>query len=51
MFNTEVRGKKAYATNDLMEEHPHDKRYFRVYGRADEQIVLSTGENVRADTG
>ena len=27
-------------------EHPRDTRLVRVYGRADDQIVLSTGEKV-----
>ena len=38
---------RAYATGDLMEEHPQDPRLFKVYGRADDQIALSTGEKVR----
>lgn len=45
-FNTEVNGRPAYATSDLFEEHPDDPNLFRVYGRADDQIVLSTGEKV-----
>lgn len=39
---------RAYATNDLMEEHPRDPRLFKIYGRADDQIILSTGEKVRS---
>lgn len=49
-FNTEVNGRPAYATSDLFEEHPDDPNLFRVYGRADDQIVLSTGEKV-SDSG
>ncbi|KAL1938320.1 hypothetical protein VTO73DRAFT_11771 [Trametes versicolor] len=43
-FNTEVNGRPAYATSDLFEEHPDNPNLFRVYGRADDQIVMSTGE-------
>ncbi|KAH9856141.1 acetyl-CoA synthetase-like protein [Lenzites betulinus] len=43
-FNTTVNGVPAYATSDLFEEHPENPNLFRVYGRADDQIVLSTGE-------
>ncbi|KAI0350525.1 acetyl-CoA synthetase-like protein [Trametes cingulata] len=43
-FNTEVDGRPAYATSDLFEEHPTNPNLYRVYGRADDQIMLSTGE-------
>ncbi|KAI0632701.1 acetyl-CoA synthetase-like protein [Trametes polyzona] len=43
-FNTEIGGRPAYATSDLFEEHPEDSNIYRVYGRADDQIILSTGE-------
>ncbi|KAI0369579.1 acetyl-CoA synthetase-like protein [Pilatotrama ljubarskyi] len=43
-FNTEVNGRPAYATSDLFEEHPTNPNLYRVYGRADDQIMLSTGE-------
>ncbi|KAI8995250.1 acetyl-CoA synthetase-like protein [Trametes punicea] len=37
-------GRDAYATNDLVIQHPTDKTLWRIYGRADEQIILSNGE-------
>ncbi|KAI0743094.1 acetyl-CoA synthetase-like protein [Daedaleopsis nitida] len=43
-YNTEVDGRPAYATSDLMLEYPTNPRYMKIYGRADDQIILSTGE-------
>ncbi|KAI0651021.1 acetyl-CoA synthetase-like protein [Trametes meyenii] len=43
-FNTEINGRPACTTSDLFEEHPKNSDLFRVYGRADDQIMLSTGE-------
>ncbi|KAI0769296.1 acetyl-CoA synthetase-like protein [Trametes elegans] len=43
-FNAVVDGRPAYAIGDLLEEHPRNPKAFRVYGRVDDQIVLSTGE-------
>ena len=43
-INTTVNGRPAYATNDLLQQHPRNSRLFRVYGRADDQLMLSTGE-------
>lgn len=31
-----------------MLEHPTDPKYMKIYGRADDQIILSTGEKVRS---
>ncbi|CDO73876.1 hypothetical protein BN946_scf185016.g33 [Trametes cinnabarina] len=42
--NTKHNGIDAYATNDLVIRHPKDKTLWRIYGRADEQIILSNGE-------
>ncbi|KAH7914162.1 acetyl-CoA synthetase-like protein [Hygrophoropsis aurantiaca] len=39
-----IHGRKAYATQDLLERHPTDPTLWRVYGRCDDQIMLSTGE-------
>ena len=47
VLNTEIDGRRGYATNDLMEEHPVHKEYMKVVGRKDDQIMLSTGEKVR----
>ncbi|KAI0769291.1 acetyl-CoA synthetase-like protein [Trametes elegans] len=44
VFNTQVGGRPAYATSDLFEEHPANPNMYKVYGRVDDQIMLSTGE-------
>ncbi|OSC97580.1 acetyl-CoA synthetase-like protein [Trametes coccinea BRFM310] len=44
--NMEMNGKPAYAAGDLLEQHPTNPDRWRVYGRKDVQIMLSTGENV-----
>ncbi|KAI9059896.1 acetyl-CoA synthetase-like protein [Trametes sanguinea] len=44
--NMEMNGKPAYAVGDLLEQHPTNPERWRVYGRKDVQIMLSTGENV-----
>ncbi|KAF8513307.1 hypothetical protein BU17DRAFT_95460 [Hysterangium stoloniferum] len=43
-INTEINGVPAYATNDLLELHPNDHTLFKIKGRKDDQIMLSTGE-------
>ncbi|PGH23913.1 hypothetical protein AJ80_01975 [Polytolypa hystricis UAMH7299] len=35
---------RIYRTNDLVEMHPTRKGFFKVIGRADDQLMLSTGE-------
>lgn len=45
--NTEVNGRKGYDTNDIFAPHPTKPGLWRVYGRADDQIMHSTGEKVR----
>ncbi|KAI9058630.1 acetyl-CoA synthetase-like protein [Trametes sanguinea] len=44
VFNTQMDGRPAYATSDLLEEHPTNPNLYKVYGRVDDQIALSTGE-------
>ena len=44
VFNTEVDGVPAYATSDLCEPHPTEKGWWKIHGRADDQIMHSTGE-------
>ena len=44
MFNVSIEGRPAYATSDLLQQHPTKKHLFRVFGRADDQLILSTGE-------
>ncbi|KIJ53373.1 hypothetical protein M422DRAFT_775923 [Sphaerobolus stellatus SS14] len=42
--NTDIEGKRALTTNDLVIRHPTDPCKYRIYGRKDDQIMLSTGE-------
>ncbi|PCH42369.1 acetyl-CoA synthetase-like protein [Wolfiporia cocos MD-104 SS10] len=42
--NTTVDGVGAYATSDLLAPHPTIPGYWRTVGRADDQIMHSTGE-------
>ncbi|KAK0219168.1 NRPS-like enzyme [Armillaria fumosa] len=44
IFNTEIDGVKALDTKDLVQLHPSNRKLFKVYGRADDQIMHSTGE-------
>ncbi|KAH9077806.1 acetyl-CoA synthetase-like protein [Lactarius deliciosus] len=44
VFNTVVDGKNAYATSDLLVPHPTKPGLWKIYGRKDDQIMLSTGE-------
>ncbi|KAI1791373.1 acetyl-CoA synthetase-like protein [Ganoderma leucocontextum] len=44
VFNSVIDGRPAYSTSDLVEQHPTKPRLFRVFGRADDQLMLSTGE-------
>ena len=48
--NTKLDGQDAYATSDLVEPHPTKPNYWRIFGRADEQIILSNGEKVSLAT-
>ena len=45
--NTKIDGVDAFATNDLIEEHPAKPGHWAIIGRLDDQIVLSNGEKVR----
>ena len=44
--NTKIDGQDGYATSDLVQPHPTKPNLWRIYGRADEQIILSNGEKV-----
>ncbi|EIN05406.1 acetyl-CoA synthetase-like protein [Punctularia strigosozonata HHB-11173 SS5] len=44
VLNTDWNGIKAYATNDLLAPHPQKKGFWKVVGRTDDQIMLSSGE-------
>ncbi|KAG6837399.1 putative NRPS-like protein biosynthetic cluster [Arthromyces matolae] len=42
--NTKILNADAYDTNDLLIRHPNNPELWKVYGRADDQIMHSTGE-------
>ncbi|KAF8878687.1 hypothetical protein CPB84DRAFT_1793984, partial [Gymnopilus junonius] len=44
IINTQINGVDSYATSDLLIEHPQKRGCWRVYGRADDQIMHNTGE-------
>ncbi|KAF8581952.1 hypothetical protein K439DRAFT_1618629 [Ramaria rubella] len=44
IHNTEINGVPAYATNNLIEQHRTNPKLFKIRGRKDNQIMLSTGE-------
>ncbi|EIW79469.1 acetyl-CoA synthetase-like protein [Coniophora puteana RWD-64-598 SS2] len=44
LSNTKVDGRDAYATSDLLIPHPTKAGFWKVFGRADDQIMHSTGE-------
>lgn len=45
--NCEIDGQKALATGDVVIKHATDPGLFKIVGRLDDQLVLSTGEKVR----
>ncbi|KAF9025136.1 NRPS-like enzyme [Hymenopellis radicata] len=46
VLNAEVDGVRAIDTKDLVIRHPANPAYWKIYGRADDQIMHSTGEKV-----
>ncbi|KIY43717.1 acetyl-CoA synthetase-like protein [Fistulina hepatica ATCC 64428] len=44
LLNTVVDGQDGYATKDVVEPHPTRQGLWRIVGRLDDQIMLSTGE-------
>ncbi|KAK7466463.1 hypothetical protein VKT23_005184 [Stygiomarasmius scandens] len=44
ILNTIIDGAPALDTFDLIERHPQNPALFQIYGRADDQIMHSTGE-------
>ena len=46
VINTVVDGVGAYATSDILAPHPTKPVYWKGFGRADDQILHSTGEKV-----
>lgn len=49
-FTSEIDGVPVYETNDLVVRHPDNPELFKIIGRKDDQIMLSTGEKVRRQT-
>lgn len=44
--NGTFEGNEVYMTSDLFIKHPTIPNLYRVHGRSDDQIMLSTGEKV-----
>ncbi|THH29826.1 hypothetical protein EUX98_g4377 [Antrodiella citrinella] len=44
VINAEYSGVAAYATSDLFTPHPTKPELWKIFGRSDDQIMLSTGE-------
>jgi hypothetical protein len=51
VLNTCAAGEYSYASHDLLVPHPTLEGYWKFYGRADDQIVHSTGEKVTLNPG
>ncbi|KAK0480363.1 NRPS-like enzyme [Armillaria novae-zelandiae] len=49
VFNTEIEGVPAFDTKDLVQIHPSNRKLFKICGRADDQIMHSTGAGLVAD--
>ncbi|KAK0200586.1 NRPS-like enzyme [Desarmillaria ectypa] len=44
VLDMEIDGARALDANDLVQLHPSNRKLFKVYGRADDQIMHGTGE-------
>jgi hypothetical protein len=44
VYNTKLNGVDGYATSDLFLPHPTKKGYWKIFGRADDQIMHNSGE-------
>ncbi|KAJ7770521.1 hypothetical protein B0H16DRAFT_214502 [Mycena metata] len=42
--NLEIDGIPAFDTKDIVQQHPTNPKFYRVYGRVDDQIMHSTSE-------
>lgn len=51
VVNTKVNAVDAYATSDILTPHPTRPGFWKVFGRADDQIIHSTGEKASAVIG
>lgn len=47
MVNMKIGDVDAYATSDLFTPHPTLPGYWKIYGRADDQLMHNSGEKVR----
>jgi len=47
VHNTKIGGADGYSTSDLVIPHPTLPGYWKVFGRADDQLMHNTGEKVR----
>ena len=46
VINTNIDGVDGYATSDIMTPHPTKPGFWKIFGRADDQIMHNTGEKV-----
>ena len=46
IINSTYNGEDAYATSDLLQKHPTKPGFWKIYGRADDQITLVNGLKV-----
>ncbi|KAI0795664.1 acetyl-CoA synthetase-like protein [Abortiporus biennis] len=44
VLNYDVKGRNAFSTKDLFVRHPTKPHLWKIFGRSDDQIMLSTGE-------
>lgn len=51
VINGTSNGKNVYVTGDLAQRHPRNPKLWRIFGRADDQLTLSTGEKVLHSPG
>jgi len=47
IHNTKIGDADAYSTGDLLIPHPTLPSYWKIFGRADDQLMHNTGEKVR----
>ncbi|KLO19193.1 acetyl-CoA synthetase-like protein [Schizopora paradoxa] len=48
VINSTYNGVDAYCTSDLLQKHPTKPGFWRIYGRADDQITLVNGLKINA---
>jgi hypothetical protein len=46
ILNANIHDQECFATNDLLQPHPSVPGLWKVYGRANSQILLATGKKV-----